>query len=399
MIIEKIVFGVLSIALFTIFFLKMIGKNNATYVYLLVVQFIGMLISFLELIFSIKLNAIIKLISYLLAIIIPIVIIIIEKIKKVQFPELFNFITAKICIKLNKSEIAKKYLEKIIEENEESYMTHKMIAQIYEEEGNYEWAIAEYTKVISINSRDYASTYILSKILSEHDKKNEAVDLLTDLVKIVPENYKAVDLLANIYMDQEKYKEAINVYMNALKFNATNYDIYYNLGIAYTMLNDFQKAKEFYEKAAELNSLLYNPNFSLGQIALLYGDLEEAEKYFMKNVQSEEKEAGPYYYLAQIAMLKGEEEKAVNYINLAIQMDYEIYEKIIKDPIFFAIKARIQPNLEKTKLEAKMNEKEKKAREHLKNTYILVGRLNNNDIKMMENMRKVSKEKDQRELN
>lgn len=46
-----------------------------------------------------------------------------------------------------------------------------------------------------------------------------------------------------------------------------------------------------------------------------------------------------------------------------------------------------------------MNEKEKKAREHLKNTYILVGRLNNNDIKMMENMRKVSKEKDQRELN
>ncbi len=60
MIIEKIVFGVLSIALFTIFFLKMIGKNNATYVYLLVVQFIGMLISFLELIFSIKLNAIIK---------------------------------------------------------------------------------------------------------------------------------------------------------------------------------------------------------------------------------------------------------------------------------------------------------------------------------------------------
>ena len=103
--------------------------------------------------------------------------------------------------------------------------------------------------------------------------------------------------------------------------------------------------------------------------------------------------------IAQIAMLKGEEEKAVNYINLAIQMDYEIYEKIIKDPIFFAIKARIQPNLEKTKLEAKMNEKEKKAREHLKNTYILVGRLNNNDIKMMENMRKVSKEKDQRELN
>ena len=46
-----------------------------------------------------------------------------------------------------------------------------------------------------------------------------------------------------------------------------------------------------------------------------------------------------------------------------------------------------------------MNEKEKKAREHLKNTYILVGRLNNNDIKIMEKVKKNIKEKDQREMN
>lgn len=75
-------------------------------------------------------------------------------------------------------------------------------------------------------------------------------------------------------------------------------------------------------------------------------------------------------------------------------MDYEIYDKIVKDPIFFSIKDKIKPNEEKVKLEVKMNKKEKTAREHLKNTYILVGRLNNNDIKMMENMRKVSKEKE-----
>ena len=54
MIIEKIIFGVLTIALFTIFFLKMITKNNSTYVYILLVQFVGMLIRFLELIFSDK---------------------------------------------------------------------------------------------------------------------------------------------------------------------------------------------------------------------------------------------------------------------------------------------------------------------------------------------------------
>ena len=133
MIIEKIIFGVLSIALFTIFFLKMVTKNNATYVYLLAIQFIGMIISFLELMFSIKLNIIIKIISYLLAVVIPIAILITEKVKKIQFPELFNFAMAKIYIKSNKLEMAKKYLEKIIEENEESYLAHKMLAKIYEQ--------------------------------------------------------------------------------------------------------------------------------------------------------------------------------------------------------------------------------------------------------------------------
>ena len=187
--------------------------------------------------------------------------------------------------------------------------------------------------------------------------------------------------------------------MNALKYNSMNYDIYYNLGIAYTMLNDFQKAKEFYEKAAELNNLLYHADFNLWQIALLYGDLEEAEKYFMKNVQSEEKEAGPYFYLAQIAILKGEEDKAINYINLAIQMDYRLYEKVIKDPIFYTIKSRIIPNEEKSKPQIKINEKERKARKHLEETCVLVGSLNNNDLKAIEKIKSNQKQKEQRELN
>ena len=54
---------------------------------------------------------------------------------------------------------------------------------------------------------------------------------------------------------------------------------------------------------------------------------------------------------------------------------------------------------EKIKLTVEMNEKEKKAREHLKNTYILVGRLNNNDIKIMEKVKNNIKEKEQREIN
>ena len=97
------------------------------------------------------------------------------------------------------------------------------------------------------------------------------------------------------------------------------------------MVNDFQRAKEFYRKAAQINSLLYNAKLSLGQIALIAGDLEEAEKYFKESIKGEDVEAGSYYYLAQVAILKGDKEKATNYMNIAIELDWTIYNKVQKE--------------------------------------------------------------------
>ena len=202
MIIEKIVFGILSIALFTIIFLKMISKNNATYVYVLAIQFIGMIINFLELFFNIKLNIIIRLLSYILAIIIPIVIILIERIKNISFPELFNYIVANLYLKRNDIDTAKQYALKIIENNPRSYSGHKLMAKIYEREENIELAIDEYIKVIEINAKDYDSTYVLSELLNKDGRKNESTTILEDLLRSTPDNYKATDLLANIYIEE-----------------------------------------------------------------------------------------------------------------------------------------------------------------------------------------------------
>lgn len=118
----------------------------------------------------------------------------------------------------------------------------------------------------------------------------------------------------------------------------------------------------------------------------------EAENYFMECLAKEDIEAGSYYYLAQINMLRGERLKAINYINVAIELDSNIYKEIEGQAIFLPIIKNIKaPNLNDTlsiKVVNKLNKKEKLTQKHLKDTYCLVNKLNNNDMKMIKNIKK-----------
>ena len=163
------------------------------------------------------------------------------------------------------------------------------------------------------------------------------------------------------------------------------------------MLNDFAKAKECYEKAAQINSALYHARYSLGQINLLYGDLEEAEKYFMECIEAEEVESGAYYYLARIAMIKGETEKAKNYANIAIEENPTLYDKMADENIFMPIidevnKPRLSVDGKKKNKRKTLSKKEMFIDLYLDNTCKIVGKLNNNDIEMMENVKKTKQQ-------
>ncbi len=400
MIFEKIIFNLLAFTLFTIMFMKMVKKNDATYVYILGLEFVGIVIDFIEIIFNLKMNIFFKLIMYVLSIIIPLLVLVIEKQRKLDFPELFRIAMAKIYMSFNKNDKAKDYLFSLINKYPESYLGHKILAELYEKEGRNDNAIDEYIRVTEINNRDINMNFNIAKLLNKENRSQEAIGVLEDILKRKPELYKATSLLGDILYSTEQYKEAISVYMNALRYNPENYDLYYNLGMNYTMINDFQRAKEFYDKAAEINSLLYNAKLSLGQIAIIYGDLDEAEKYFNESLKGEDVESGSYYYLSQVALLKGDKEKATNYMNLAVGLEPRLYEKAQKDNVFMPIKREIIEPTEEAKESARKNKlppKDKRAMNHLSKTCTLVNRLNNSDIKMMANVKKKEKQKEEKQ--
>ncbi len=394
---EKIIFNLFAFSLFILIFLKLIRKNDTSYVYLLVLQFIGIAINFIELSLGKSFGLIIKLIMYILSVFIPIFFIWLEYAKKIEFAEVFYLMVAKISLLIGKEEISKKYLLQLISKYPNSYKGHKMLAELYEENEKYELALEEYEKVYEFNQKDQDIYIKIGKLYGNVGRENEAIEIFSDLLKKRPDYYEASMILADILNSKQEYKEAVQVYMAALKYRPADYDLYYNLGMTYTMINDFAKAKECYEKAAQINSILYHARYSLGQLNLLYGDLEEAEKYFMECIDAEEVEAGAYYYLARIAMIKGETDKAKNYANIAIEENPTIYEKMAEENIFMPIidevnKPKINVEGKKKNKKKLLSKKEILIDMHLDNTCKLVGKLNNNDIEMIENVKRTKKQ-------
>lgn len=386
MIIEQLLFIVISFTIFVYMFFRMIRNNDTTYITVLVLEFIGITLSFIEVLFRVKLNIVFVILKYVLSIILPVGIIILER-KNSNLFEIVCIQKAKLYLFLGDNKKAKQALIDLIEKNARSYKAHRMLAEIYEQEGGMRKAIDEYVQAIDLNKKDYDSYYKVAELLTNLDKKEEAAEMLFNLLNKKPEMYKATELLGEILSEKERYKEAVNIYQDALRYNPVSYELNYNLGIAYTMLNDFQNAKTCYEKAAQINSLLYNAKYSLAEIALIYKDLEEAERRFLEAIEEEELSADGYYELAKIYLIKGDKDTAIKYINTAIDSNAKkIVEKVKKEPIFIPIMARIAMpfNLEEPENEKqRLQEKEIKAKEHLEEMSEITRNLSYNDIKLL----------------
>ncbi len=400
MIVEQFIFTVVSLAIFVYMFFKMIKNNDTSYIVILILEAIGIALNFLEFALFIELNLFLNLLKYVLSIIIPGIVIILER-RGMTLIEMINVTKAKFYLAVGNDKKAKEALLNLVSKVPNSYKGHKMLAGLYEKEGGMRKSIDEYVQAIDINKKDYESYYKVAELLNNLDKKDEAAEMLFNLLGKKPDMYKATELLGDILISKEMYKEAVNIYQEALKYNPVSYEIHYNLGIAYTMLNDFQNAKICYEKAAEINSLLYNAKYSLAEIALIYKDLEEAEKRFLQAIEEEELSADGYYELAKIYLIKGDKETAIKYANTAIDIaSKKIVEKVKKDPLFIPIMARISipfnlDNQEEEK-ENKLEEKEIKAKEHLEEMVDITRHLSYNDINLL---KKNTKEKNGRAIN
>ena len=402
MIVEKLFFYIAAIALFVIFFLKMMRKNNSLYLTSLILQVIGIIINFLGLSIGFSINLFFKALFYIISIGIPLAILILE-FKKIDLVETTYIGIAKGLLFIKNTKQAKKMLLDLIDKNPDSKIAHKMLAEIYENEGGIRKAIDEYVKVVDLDGEAYESYYKIAIHLKDLGNKEDSLKMLSKLVNKKPDYIDACISLSDALCEEERYKEALSIINECLRYNPNDFDIYYNLGMIYTMLNDFSSAKEAYEKAAIINTLEHHTNYNIAMIELILGELDEAERYFNTCLEDEKLSPNAYYQLAKICMLRGDKETASQYLNLAIELDNKLYTKAMEENIFIPIKGYINyPFMDKEDyLDEEMDEvisKEEHIMNHLEDTYKLVGKLNYREMgtkyNIKENIEEIQREQE-----
>lgn len=117
---ERIIFNILSFSLFIIIFFKIIKKNDTAYVAPLILEAIGIAIGLIELLIGRFLGTYVRVITYLLAVVLPFAIILLEK-YGLNFSEWLYILLAKICSFLNNNRECKRLLINLINKYPESY--------------------------------------------------------------------------------------------------------------------------------------------------------------------------------------------------------------------------------------------------------------------------------------
>ena len=350
---EKLLFNMFAFSFFIIIFFKIIRRNDTNYFIALVLEAIGITISFIVLKLGLNETAFWCFLRYILSIVIPIIIIGLEFFG-INFSELMSICASQIALLFKDNKKAKEILVKLVSKYPNSYLGHKLLAQMYEKEGGMRRAIEEYVTAVDINKQDYKSYFKITELLKNLGKRDEAIEMLQHLIRIKPDCFEGSCLLADLLCEEERFKEAANVYNEALIYNPSSYDLYYNLGIVYTRLSDFQLAKEMYDKAAAINHKMYGANYNLGLIAFIQRDYDSAERYFEKSLY-DDFEAMSYYQLAKICITKGEKDKAIIFLNKAIELEPSLLKLVEKEKCFKSIRENITVSV---KLDGKEVEEE-----------------------------------------
>ena len=382
---EKILFNLIAISLLVVIISKIVKHKNGDYIYIITISLLGLMIHGLSLVIKTELPIGLIVFCWILSVVIPIAMIIME-IKKFYFTELLTL--TKMKIYKNDTKKLKEFLLKATQKCPNSYYCHKKLAQIYEKENNLDMALDEYMIAQENNKKDYDTTFKIAKLYDLTNRMENAEGVLNDLLNQKPDFVEASLLLSEIYYNNDQFQKSISVCEKAMKYNNFNYELNYYMGMAYARLNDFQTAENFYKTAAQINSLAYNAKFGLAQIYMIQNKVNEAELFFSQCVQDEKLEDLAYFYLAYIAKIKSQNEMAKKYLEVAIEKNPLLYEKAKQEPMFTEIiksigkpiqekidKYRNKENKNKEKLDYELKLKfknEEKTLEHLEKSYKII---------------------------
>ena len=205
-------------------------------------------------------------------------------------------------------------------------------------------------------------------------------------------NYYSVTIDENTDKLDFEYEFELRIFIESI-FKEFHYEPPALINLTDVRTNDFEEANNYYKKAARLNSYKDISSLNLGQINMILRDYDEAEKFFYEGIKSNDDKisANSYYYLAKIKILEHRYDLAIQYINMAIEIDYEIKNKIESDEQFLPILGKITIEKVPRNFKSKITKFDEETIEHLNKTYNVVETLS--DYEPRENYKENEKER------
>jgi len=197
--VERIFFNIVAFSLFIYLFFRMIQKNDTNYLYILIMQALGIAIGFVGLVFRVQLHIILTIVTYILSVILPIIVIVVES-KAITLTEVIYLALSHMQLRIGNEDEARKMLLKLVEKNPKSYYGHKELAAIYEKNNELEVAIEEYIRAANIKPKEYDINYKIAELFNKTGKQNESVKILNELLKEKPDFINATMLLRRYFL-------------------------------------------------------------------------------------------------------------------------------------------------------------------------------------------------------
>jgi tetratricopeptide (TPR) repeat protein len=133
---------------------------------------------------------------------------------------------------------------------------HRLLGDIYMNQGNINQAIEEYSRM---PDKDVKKSTVIIKHLNigkayfEQGKYEKAIEMYRKAIKIQPKNATVHSNIGVVYLNQNKLDEAEKEFKKAISLDSKLTKAYRNLGVVYAMKKQFLEAIELWEKALKLS--------------------------------------------------------------------------------------------------------------------------------------------------